>query len=86
MNIEPPKKLTPVARHIWKQQAKLIQHLAKEIEFPQELVATLALPVMLQAIAPAMPDREAMKQAVSAAIDQAFDLWLHAQPIHGGVQ
>lgn len=83
---QPPEELMPVARCCWENQANLIATLAKHFDLPSDLIAVLALPVILQAIAPAMPDREAMKQALNEAVDTAFDIWLRAQPVCGGVQ
>ena len=82
----PPPELQPIAESCWKQQACLIQAVAKHHGLPTDLIAILMLPVTLQAMAPALPDREAMKQALNEAIDTSFDAWLHDQQVHGGVQ
>ncbi len=82
----PSKEETDVARCLWENQAQLIQQAAAHFALSPSPTATLLLPVLFQAIAPAQPDKRAMKRLINEVIDKGFDDWLRSAPVQGGVQ
>ena len=74
------------AECLWQNQATLITQAAQHFSRSPALIATIILPVVLQAMADAHPDKRAMKRIVNQAIDKGFDDWLRNKPVAGGVQ
>ncbi len=81
-----PDELQAFAECLWINQANLIAQAADHFGTRTSLVATVVLPVVLQAMAGAHPDKRAMKRMVGEAIDKGFDDWLRTAPVRGGVQ
>jgi len=79
-------ELQALAECCWHNQANLITQAAEHFGTRSSLIATVVLPVVLQAMAGAQPDKCAMKQTVIKAIDKGFDDWLRNTPVRGGVQ
>ena len=85
-DFQPSKVETDVAGCLWENQAQLIEQAATHFALPIPLTATLLLPVLIQAIAPAQADKQAMKRLIADVIDKGFDDWLRATLVRGGVQ
>ena len=79
-------ELQALAECCWHNQANLIIQAAKHFDTRTSFIATVVLPVVLQAMAGAQPDKRAMKRLVNEAIDKGFDDWLRTAPVLGGVQ
>lgn len=78
--------LRALSECLWTNQANLIKSAADHFDAKPELIATILLPVVFQAMASAFPDKSELREMVCDAIDKGFDDWLRSVPHEGAAQ